>query len=77
MVTKAVGQGANGQKSLCSTGPGAYTSHMQPHSGRGRKWRRFRRKYGVFVFVAVVSLVVVALVAFLTYTLTSINWRLR
>jgi hypothetical protein len=50
---------------------------MQPHSSRGRKWRRFNRRYGVYVFVAVVVLLVMAVVAFLVYTLTSMNWRLH
>jgi hypothetical protein len=50
---------------------------MQPHPGRGRKWRRFVHKYGVYVFVAVIALVVMAVVGFLTYMLTSINWRTR
>ena len=50
---------------------------MQAHSRRGRKWRRFSHKYGVYVFVGVVVAVIVALVGFVTYMLTSMNWRVR
>ena len=50
---------------------------MHPHSGRGRKWRRFSRNYGVLIFVGLCVAAVVALVAFLTYMLTSMNWRMR
>ena len=50
---------------------------MQPHSGRGRKWRRLSHRYGVYLFVAVVVLIIVALVGLLTYTLTSMSWRPR
>ena len=50
---------------------------MQPHSARGRKWRRFSHKYGVFVFVTFLVLVVVAVVGFVMYMLTSMNWRMR
>ena len=37
--------------------------------------RRFNRKYGVWVFVGLMILAVVALVGFVTYALTSMNWR--
>ena len=50
---------------------------MQAHSGWGRKWRRFNRKYGVLVFVGVLIVVIVALVGLLMYVLTSMSCRAR
>ena len=43
----------------------------------GRKWRRFNRKFGPFVFVGFLVLVAVAVVGFLMYMLTSPTWRVR
>ncbi len=50
---------------------------MQPHSGWGRKWRRFSHRHGLAFFVSFLVLVVMALVALLMYVLTSMNWRKR
>ena len=50
---------------------------MQPHAHRGSKWRRFTRKYGVLIFVGLCLVAILALVGFLMYVLTSINWRAR
>ena len=50
---------------------------MQPHSQRGSKWRRFTHKYGVWIFVGICAVVIVGLVIFLMYVLTSMNWRAR
>jgi hypothetical protein len=50
---------------------------MQSHSGIGRKWRRFKRDFGVAIFVGLVVLVAVAVVGLLTYMLTSPSWRVR
>ena len=50
---------------------------MQAHSGRGRKWRRFNRKYGVSVAIGLAIVAVLALVGGLMYLLTSMNWRVR
>ena len=65
------------QKPLGQLAPATYYAPMKPHSRRGRRWRRFVHKYGVYIFVAVVVLIVMAVVAFLTYALTSIKWRGR
>jgi hypothetical protein len=50
---------------------------MQPHSGRGRKWRRISRKYGKPVFVGLVVVAIAALVGLLMFILTSMSWRVR
>jgi hypothetical protein len=53
----------------------AYCSFVQSHSRRGKAWRRYSHKYGVFFFVTLYVAVAVAIVAFLTYALTSMDWR--
>ena len=50
---------------------------MPSHTGIRSKLRRFNRKYGVWVFVGLMIVAVVALVGFVTYALTSPNWRPR
>ncbi len=44
---------------------------MQPHSGRGKKWRRFRHKYRFAFYMSLLMLVVIALVGGLMYLLTT------
>jgi hypothetical protein len=51
---------------------------MHGHSGRGHKWRRFRRKYATRVFVGLFLVVaMVASVGLLMYMLTSMSCRPR
>src|ERR1017187_6048830 len=50
---------------------------MQAHSRRGKRRRRFSRKRGVLIIVAFCTSAAVALVGFLMYILSSMNWRLR
>jgi hypothetical protein len=50
---------------------------MQAHSGRGRKWRRFTRKYGASIFLGLAIIGALALVGGLMYLLTSMKFRLR
>jgi hypothetical protein len=50
---------------------------MQPQRDRGRRRRRRSRKFGVYVFLACCLAGVLALVVFIMYYLTSMNWRLR
>jgi ABC-type transporter Mla subunit MlaD len=47
---------------------------MQAHSRWGSKRRRFTRKYGPVIFFTFVAL---AVVGFLMYMLTSMQWRMR
>jgi hypothetical protein len=50
---------------------------MQPHSRRGKKWRRFSHKDGVLVSVGAAVAAIVALVGVLKYMLSSMKWRVR
>jgi len=50
---------------------------MRSHSGISSKWRRFNRKFGVYIFVGFLVLVAVAVVALVMFALTSPNWRSR
>jgi len=45
--------------------------------GWGNKWRRFCRKYGMTLFLVCLVGVILALVAFLMFMLTSPDWRPR
>jgi hypothetical protein len=50
---------------------------MRSHSGIGRKWRRLNRKFGAPMLVGFLVLIVVAVVGFITYVLSSMSWRPR
>jgi len=50
---------------------------MGEHLRLGRRWRRFKRENKLFVFLVVTVLIVLCLVALLTYMLTSPNYRVR
>lgn len=63
-----------GRKLLYSLLAGTYSAAMQPHSGWGRKWRRFRRKNRLALLASFLIVVVVALVGLLMYLLTSMSW---
>ena len=48
------------------------------HAGLFRddqRWRRFERKHGMQILFGITVILVVTLVAFLMYMLTSPNWR--
>ena len=65
------------EKPLYRSIPSPYYAPMQPHSGRGRKWRRFIRKHRVTLLVAFAALGTMVVVGFLTYMLTSMSCRPR
>ena len=59
----------------CTPATCFYDSNVE--LGRGHGWRRFSHKYGLAFFVVCVIAVILALVAFLMFVLTSPDWRLR
>jgi len=50
---------------------------MHTDAGRGRKWKRFKRKYGVAFFISLLVIAAVTFVGFVMYVLTSPNFRIR
>jgi hypothetical protein len=50
---------------------------MQPHSRRGRKWRRFNRKYGMPALLVFVIVSIAGLVGLLMFGLTSMSCRVH
>jgi hypothetical protein len=50
---------------------------MRAQWGLGNRWRRFNRKHGTALFIVGLVGLVVILVGFLMYMLTSPNWRPR
>ena len=50
---------------------------MHTDAGRGRKWKRFKRKYGVACFISFLVIVAVVFVSFVMYALTNPDFRIR
>lgn len=50
---------------------------MQQEARPGRRWRRFRRKYGPLMLLGFGVLCILALVALLMWVLTDVNFRAR
>ena len=50
---------------------------MQAQARSHRRWRRFRHRYGVAVFLAIMVVGIAVLVALLMYVLTSPDYRVR
>jgi hypothetical protein len=60
----------------CGVGANPYCDVMHSHSAKS-KWRRFNRKYGMSLFVGFLVVLIIAIVAFLMYALSSTKWRER
>lgn len=74
---RACSPGVLPPKPPCSIACCFYDPAMRSHSGIGRKWRRLNRKFGAPMLVGFLVLIVVAVVGFITYVLSSMSWRPR
>lgn len=50
---------------------------MQAESRRGKRWRRFRHKYGGLIVLSLAVLCILGLVAGMIYLLSSPDYRVR